>query len=391
MNRKLTSILENGENSTVEFKDPPVSPQSLAEEICAFANVTGGDIYIGVTDQGDVMGIDANRTRNLEETVMNICRNNIIPPLIPLFETVRLDEKVIARIRVIEGMGKPYQTVSGKYLVRVGTTKRNASREELLRLFQNARVYHIDGNPVAGTTKENLNFDKIAAYFMDLHDLDIRSMGKEELDSLLINASITAPIHSKQCTTLAGLLFFGSTTRIQTDLETHLPHAGIQFVAYESEDMASIIDRFDCYETSPESIDTVIHKIRLNWKTPSVIKGLKRKEIGFPEGIFRELVVNAVVHRDYSIRGKTQIKMCKGKITLTNPGRLINTVTVDKMRAGISISRNPLILKFMQNYRYADQPGRGIPMVIRKIRQLPGFKFHLKEEGEIFSASIEYP
>ena len=113
MNRKLTSILENGENSTVEFKDPSVSHQSLAEEICAFANVTGGDIYIGVTDQGDVTGIDANRTRNLEETVMNICRNNIIPPLIPLFETVRLDEKVIARIRVIEGMGKPYQTFPG--------------------------------------------------------------------------------------------------------------------------------------------------------------------------------------------------------------------------------------------------------------------------------------
>jgi len=87
-------------------------------------------------------------------------------------------------------------------------------------------------------------------------------------------------------------------------LETYLPHAGIQFVVYEDDDdLGSIIDRFDCYETSPESVD-------------------------------------AVIHRDY---------------------------------------------------RYADQLGRGIPLVIRKIQKLPGFKFHLQEYDEAFSASVEFP
>jgi ATP-dependent DNA helicase RecG len=276
-------------------------------------------------------------------------------------------------------------------MVRVGSTKRNSSREELLRLFQNAGVYHIDGNPVVGSSREDLDLDKISAYFRDVYDLEIKSMDREELDTLLVNSSIAVRVHSKLCAGIAGLLFFGNRQRLGSALETHLPHAGIQFVVYEDDDLGSIIDRFDCYETSPESIDAVIHRIRLNWKTPSVIKGLKREEISFPEGIFRELVVNAVVHRDYSIRGKTRIKMCRGRIDISNPGRLINTVTIDKMKAGISICRNPLILKFMQNYRYADQLGRGIPMVIRKIQKLPGFKFHLQEYDEAFSASVEFP
>jgi ATP-dependent DNA helicase RecG len=66
-----------------------------------------------------------------------------------------------------------------------------------------------------------------------------------------------------------------------------------------------------------------------------VIRGLKREELKFPQGVLRELLVNAVVHRDYSIHGKIQIKMQPGTIEITNPGRLINTVTIEKMKAGI--------------------------------------------------------
>ncbi|NWH05988.1 ATP-binding protein [Desulfobacter latus] len=84
------------------------------------------------------------------------------------------------------------------------------------------------------------------------------------------------------------------------------------------------------------------------------------------------------------------IKMQPGRIEITNPGRLINTVTIEKMKAGISISRNPIILKFMQNYRYADQLGRGIPMVFRKIATMPGFSIHLEARDEMFKARIDW-
>lgn len=386
----LSTVLKNGENSLVEFKLSSVSPQTLAEEISAFANTRGGDIYIGVNDDGEVTGIDPDRKNNLEHTVMNICRTSILPPLIPLFETIGIDDKMIARIRIHEGLEKPYQTASGKYMVRVGSTKRNASREELVRLFQNAGVHHIDANPVASAGKEDLDLDKITAYFRDVYELNFDELTPADRDKLLVNASIAAIIRSELHPSLAGLLFFGRQQKVFGSIEKHLPRAGIHFVSYADDDMDLILDRSDCHDPLPQAVDAVIYKMRLNWKTSSVIKGLKREERRFPEGIFRELLVNAVVHRDYSIQGGTQIRMFPEKTEIINPGRLINTVTIEKMKAGISISRNPIILKFMQNYRYADQLGRGVPMVVRKVTKTPGMAFEMEESESSFKAVLTY-
>ncbi len=157
-------------------------------------------------------------------------------------------------------------------------------------------------------------------------------------------------------------LFFASDKKPFKGIEKYLPHTGIQFIAYQDQDMEIILDRMDCFETYPEAIDMLVQKIRVNWKTPSRIKGLKREEINFPVRVFRELIVNAVVHRDYSLQGKIQIRMFPERIEIISPGRLANTVTIEKMKAGISIPRNPILLKFMQTFRYADQLGRGIPL-----------------------------
>jgi len=169
MYKPIQNILENGENSLVEFKEVTIAPQSLAEEIVAFSNSrSGGHIYLGVADDGSVTGIDIKKKNVLEETVMNICRNSIIPPLIPIFETIKLKDKWIARLTITEGIKKPYQTIQGKFMIRVGSTKRITSREELLRLFQNARICHIDDYPVSGADPENLDFLKISSYFNDI-------------------------------------------------------------------------------------------------------------------------------------------------------------------------------------------------------------------------------
>ena len=104
MEREITSILESGENSFVEFKEASVSPQTIAEEIVAFSNVRGGHIFIGVTDEGSVSGIDPSRKKELEETVMNICRTSIIPPVVPLYENIKIGRDWIAKITTPEGL-----------------------------------------------------------------------------------------------------------------------------------------------------------------------------------------------------------------------------------------------------------------------------------------------
>ncbi len=78
-----------------------------------------------------------------EEQIINICRENILPPIIPAFEVITIGQKTLIKITLSEGLEKPYRTKQGKYLIRAGS-KRQASREELARLFQNSRICHND-------------------------------------------------------------------------------------------------------------------------------------------------------------------------------------------------------------------------------------------------------
>lgn len=389
---EIESIIKNGENSFVEFKEVSVAPNTFAEELVAFLNSRGGSIFLGVSDNSEITGIDISRKLNLEEMVMNICRNNIVPPVIPEYETIRINEKWISRIRVLEGVEKPYRTIQGKHFIRVGSTKRIASREELLRLHQNAMIFHIDNRPVHGTGIDIIDLEKVKLFFLNVYDLDLKDLDDTEIKKILINSSILTLVDSKLFATITGILFFAKKEgAFFSVIEQYLPQAGIQFVAYENEEMGYILDRFECFEACPEAIDSVVHKIRLNWKIPSRIKGLKREEVDFPEKMFRELVVNAVIHRDYSLRSRIQIRMFPDRVEIITPGRLVNSVTIEKMKTGISISRNPLIIKYMQNYRYSDQLGRGIPMILKKLSRMTGFTLELKEDEERFWAILKLP
>jgi ATP-dependent DNA helicase RecG len=260
--------------------------------------------------------------------------------------------------------------------------------EELLRLFQNARVYHVDDYPLPGTDPDHLDFSKIHRYFKEIYEIDMNEMSEAEQKKLLTNACILSSIQDKTCATVTGLVFFSTMGQPLSPLERFFPQAGIQFVAYEDEEMDAILDRLTVYRTCPEAIDDVVQKIRLNWKRPSHISGLKREEAPFPAEVFRELIVNAVVHRDYSISSRIQVRMFPDRVEVVTPGRLVNTVTIERMKAGISVLRNPLLVKFMQNYRYADQLGRGIPMILRRIEKMGGFVLELIAVEEQFWAVL---
>jgi len=186
-----------------------------------------------------------------------------------------------------------------------------------------------------------------------------------------------------------GLLFFARTDiKPIAPRERFLPHTGITLVHYADEQREEIFDRFQTYETYPEIIESVLHKIKLNWWQRSHINGLKREETTFPEKVFRELIVNALIHRDYSIHANIFINIFPQRIEIISPGRLVNTVTIDKMKAGISIPRNPLIMKFMENYRYADKLGRGIPMILNYARGTNYLDIQLQEDEEEFRVTL---
>jgi ATP-dependent DNA helicase RecG len=381
----LIDIISKGENAYVEFKEEKIKPNDLAGEIVSFANLEGGTIIIGVSDDGLIKGITLE---DFEEKIMNICRNNCIPNIIPFYQEINIDDSRVAVITIPKGVNKPYYTVDNKYYIRVGTTKRIASREELMRLFQASGSIHFDISTVEGTTKKDLNLDSIRDYFMKYNMFDLYEETEEAVDRILINADILREAgNTKECT-VGGLLIFGKK------VEDKLPQSGISFAHFRGTDITEeLIDKKQIVGNLPEVVEQALVIIKNNIKTPSTIVGAVRneKEI-YPAIVLREALVNSVVHRNYSIIGsKIRVLMFDNRIEFHSPGKLPNTVTIEKMKIGVSYSRNPFLVKYMENLRYIDQLGRGIPMIIKTMQKQGAKEPELKEIGEEFILTIYRP
>jgi ATP-dependent DNA helicase RecG len=119
---------------------------------------------------------------------------------------------------------------------------------------------------------------------------------------------------------------------------------------------------------------------------PSTLDGLRREEQErIPPTALREALVNAVCHRDYSIsHRRIQVFLFRDRLEIHSPGRLPNTLNLQKIRYGNSAPRNLLLLKYLDNMRYIDGLGRGIPLMIKAL----GERVSFAETGEVFSVTI---
>ena len=379
---EIKKIIQNGENSYIEFKEEEIKAKELAEEIVAFSNSEGGMILIGVDDEGNIKGVKDDK---IEETVMNICRNNCIPHIIPLYEGIEVEGKRIAVITVPKGLNKPYYTADHKYYIRVGTTKRIASKEELLRLFEASGSLHFDISPVEGTSIKDLNIDIIRDYFMKYNTFDLFDEPEESVERILVNADILKEADGRKLCTVGGLLVFGKNP------EKHLPQNGVSFAHFKGNEITDeLIDKKIITGRIQDIAEQLMVVIKNNMLIPSVINGLKREDKEeYPAVVMREAIVNSLVHRNYSISGsKIRVFMYDDRIEFRSPGRLPNTVTIEKMKIGVSYARNPFLVKYMENMRYIDQLGRGIPMILKKMKEAGAKEPMLMEQGEEFVLTI---
>jgi len=375
---KIKEIISQGENRRVEFKSGSVRADSLAVEMSAFANTSGGTILVGVEDNGDITGME--RT-DFEEWVSNIARQNIIPALNPVVCTVSTDKRNIGVIEISKGEYKPYQTVDGRYRIRVGSTNRIATKEELSRLFQQAGLVQFDLSPVDGTSLKDLDTNRLHHYWSTYYEIPYQDMEENEQISILINADIITYSEDRLNCTIGGLLIFGKNP------QRRLPQSSVMFAVFSGNDITSeLLDKKEISGTLSDLIDHTANLVELYIPKPSVISGLKREEITvIPRKVIRESLVNAVCHRDYSIANqKITVYKFSDRFEITSPGNLPNTLTVEKIRYGNSAPRNLFLLKFLDNFRYIDGLGRGIPMMIKEMGERAVFE----EIGDRFRVTL---
>ena len=375
---KIRELLQQGENASIEFKEIVARPESLAKEIVAFANTQGGTLLLGIADNGEIIGISDDK--NHEEYLANIARNNVIPAIDITIEKITFENKNIIAVSIPKGKDKPYQTLNNQFLIRIGSTNRVATQTELMRLFQQSGVFHYDAIALENADIKQLNLTKISQYF-DNYQVDFSE--EENPENLLKNTDILTENYQ---VTIAGLLVFGLNP------QKFMPNACISFAHFSGNEITEeLIDKQVINGTLDYQIDTVLAIIKNNSLSPSMINGTKTQSQRFlyPDKVFRELLVNACVHRNYAISGsRIRIFMFDNRIEFISPGKLPNTVTIEKLQYGVSYSINPIIVKFMENLRYIDKLGRGLPMVF-KIAQQNSKTVKFEEIGEEFKVTLE--
>ena len=396
---ELLEIIANGENSGVEFKRDDLRTQDLAKELAAFSNLQGGMVLLGVEDDGTITGLTR---QDLEEWVMNVCRDKIRPAIVPFFEAIRgvKDGNDVAIVRVTRGydVHALWHNNTNRYLMRVGTQSREASHEELARLFQQRGSIRAELRPVSGAALANLDRRRLRNYFGDIRQQHVPDDDDEKAwHSLLINTEVM----TEEGVTVGGMLLFGVTPN------RFLPHAGLDAVAYPGTEQ-----NYDAQERaalrgpmtpllSPGGdfvenglVEQALDFVRRNTPVLVEARGGRRVERPvYPSDALREGIVNALIHRDYLLTSTDiELAVYSNRLEIVSPGRLPNGITPDRMRFGTRSARNQLLKDVMRDYRYLEHMGMGIPRkIVRGMQEHNGTDPDLVELDERFLVRLLAP
>ena len=373
--------LSLGEDSRWEFKQiefagsHPKNPRrdDLADEIAAFANAEGGMLLCGVTDAGEVPGMSREQIVELDSVVVEVSSDAIKPALRIRTHHRLLDGKRLLLVEVPAGESL-HESPGGSY-VRVGGTKRKMNSDEQFRLAHRrgqARFRSFDEQPLPNTGFKTLE----VALWKPL----LTAEGAANPESALGKLALLAPDEAGiPRSTVAGVLL---CTR---NPEQHLPNACITATRYRGKDRAS--GQIDAQEITGPLNHQIAAAVAFAIRNMHIAACKEPARVDLPQysdkALF-EAIVNAVVHRDYSMRAsKIRLSMFEDRLEIQSPGSLPNNLTVDSM-ATRQATRNQALTSVLgrmpvegvqgsEDRRYfMERRGDGVPIILRETRELSG-------------------
>lgn len=349
---KILKLIGLGESAKIEFKPSLSDIQRITEIVCSFANSKGGIVLIGVSDAGNINGVDIGK--QTIERLTNIIVDNLDPKIYPEIKPLKIDKKSIISIAVSESTDKPHLAY-GKAFIRIGKNTKSMSRSEYEKLL-------------IGKHEEKLRFDNQICKGANLRDIDeekVRWFLKEAKKQRGLNISESTKLNDALRRlrllrdgklTNAALLLFGKEPRfIQSEVKCIRfkgnkpvkPYIDFQTV---TGNVFDLIDR---------AVDFVLRNIKKAiWLVPGQVQREEKYESP-PEAI-REAIVNAIAHRDYLSPSKAQIRVFDDYMEIWNPGELPKGWTVENLKQKHeSIPRNPLLFKQFFWVKYVEDVGGG--------------------------------
>ena len=374
---ELLEIIANGESSGVEFKRDDVRPEQLAKEIVALANFQGGQVLLGVEDDGTVTGLTRDDT---ERWVMDVVFGRYVHPmLLPFYEEVVFENRLrVAVISIQAGVTKPYvlrHNGREDIYVRVGTLSRLASREQQARLFASGAMLHPEALAVSGTDHTSFSKERVTDYLMNYMRDSASPESVTAWEERLIGIGLMAPsTDGRILCSIAGLVLFGRNPR------RALSQAGVRWMAFASDTkeyqalddviidgpLVALTRRSEAGSTEvvePGLLERIIERMAPFVSTEDGVAGevLRReRRWHYPVEALREALLNAIVHRDWTRSVEVDVIAYANRLEITSPGSLQNSMTIKKMLAGQRSPRNPLSVDIMRDYGYVDARGMGV-------------------------------
>lgn len=376
----LLNIIALGETSRVQFKEILDSNDGIAAEMIAMSNSKGGVILFGVKDKtGEISGLSYQQLQDTGSKLATIATDFIKPQIFVTTEAISIDgyNKNVLIAHIEEGVAKPYKDRQGRIWIKQSGDKRILTdNNEQIRLFQYSGMLYVDEMIVPNTSIEDIDNEKVMEYLSKISsDIDRPDGQLFENINLLKNNSLT----------LGGLLFF--STRPQKVRPTFC----IKAVSFFGNDIEGVDyrDSEDINGTIPEMFTKCMaffYRNLLHTQQGQNFNSEGKLEIS-PIAL-EELLQNALTHRDYSKNAPIRVFIFDNRIEIISPGALPNSLTIENIRMGNAVVRNPLIVTFASKLmRY-----RGIGSGVRRaIKEEPELQLINDTEGEQFKVVIPRP
>lgn len=360
----------HGESKNVEYKERvPEDSQKYMKSVVAFANGDGGRIVFGVEDGTmRVVGIPQADLFQMMDAITNAVTDSCEPMIIPDLFVREIEGKSLIILEIAPGMQRPYYLkkkgpVKGTYIRTAGTT-RLADRAILQELLLEGENKFFDQQPIPNLKVTKYDVTALCHSMSETAKKNALSdIQRQGIKELTINQLISW-----------GILIENKDQLIPTYAYAMLTHqAGyppvVQCAVFKTDDRAVFVDKREIDAPIQEQVEKAYQYVLEKINMGARFQGVYRQDIyELPPDSIRELIANALVHRNYLEPESVQIALFSDRLEVTSPGSLMRGVTHEKMKEGFSKIRNRALANAFAYMNLIEKWGSGFPRIFRDCR-----------------------
>jgi len=379
-----------GESRNVEYKrELPQKSERYIKTVIAFANTSGGKIVIGIDDDAqDIIGVNIKEVFRIMDSIANAVSDSCEPQIIPDITFHTIEDKCVVIIEIFPGANRPYflkslGKESGTYIRMAGTS----------RPADSIKIKELEMEGV------NLSWDELTCVGYKVTDDAVKRLCEDIRQHMIESLSSGEDRDSVHYVTKEHLLSWKVLKQTEGELlatnsfvlltSDYFRFSRVQCALFKGMERDIFIDKKEYSGPLYEQIENAYQFVLRHINLGSEIDGIVRKDsYELPKEAIREMIVNAVCHRNYMDNSCVQVAVYDNRVEVTSPGALYGGLTIEQAMEGISKIRNRAVAQVLSRMEIVESWGTGIKRIVNRSREygLPDPEFH--EFGETFRVNI---